>query len=278
MAIRCRACSTCCRAAGPSPPRRDSATRATPRTRPGCAPIPPTSSPTSTARACSRTAQALDLRAADAQALLRPLKPLFGDAGFPIDAPVPSRWYLRLPQGAKLPVFTPPEQALGADLFDELPQGPEGRRWRALLSEAQVVLHNHPLNAQRAAAGLAPVNSLWFWGAGALPDRVASHYAHIASDDEALTALAALGGTTVEPRASAWQGAAGQADRLFDLRDARDLAVLERDWFAPLLAAVAKGQVKRLRMEFADGARYDVDRSQRWRFWRRALASFVRVA
>lgn len=222
--------------------------------------------------------QALNLSAADAQALLRPLMPLFGDAGFPIDAPSPSRWYLRLPHGAKLPSFTAPEQALGADLFDELPQGPEGRRWRALLSEAQVVLHNHPLNAQRAAAGLAPVNSLWFWGAGVLPDHVRSSYSQIVSDDESLTALAALAGANVQPQPLSWPGVAGQGDRLFDLRDARDLAVLERGWFAPLLAAIAKGDVKDLRMEFADGVRYDVNRSQRWRFWRRPLASFVNGA
>lgn len=219
--------------------------------------------------------QALGLSQADADALLKLLKPLFGDAGFPIDAPAPSRWYLRLPAGARLPTFTTPEQALGADMFDELPQGPEGRRWRALLSEAQVVLHNHPLNAQRAAVGLAPVNSLWFWGAGALPDRVQTKYAHIASDDEALTALATLGGASVQVQPVAWNGDAGQAERLFDLRGARDLAVLERAWFAPLLAAMARGDVERLRFDFADGARYDIHRGQRWRFWRRALPSFV---
>jgi hypothetical protein len=218
---------------------------------------------------------ALGLNAADAAALLKPLKPLFGDAGFPIDAPVPSRWYLRLPLGAKLPDFTAPEQALGADLFDELPQGPEGRRWRALLSEAQVVLHNHPLNAQRAAAGLAPVNSLWFWGAGALPDRVQSKYARIASDDETLTALAALGGVDVDAKPASWNGAAMSSDALYDLRDARDLAVLEGQWFAPLLSAVVDGSLAQLRFEFDDGARYDIARSQRWRFWRRPLASFV---
>ncbi|MDR0181771.1 phosphoglycerate mutase [Lysobacter arvi] len=219
--------------------------------------------------------QALGLDAQDAAALLKPLKPLFGDAGFPIDAPVPSRWYLRLPTGAKLPTFAAPEQALGADLFDELPQGSEGRRWRALLSEAQVVLHNHPLNAQRAAAGLAPVNSLWFWGAGALPDRVRSAYAHIASDDETLTALAALGGIDVTAKPASWSGRTSTGNALFDLRDARDLAVLERDWFAPLRTSMAAGEVKRLRLDFDDGARYELGPSQRWRFWRRPLTSFV---
>jgi len=220
--------------------------------------------------------QALGLTAADAAELLRPLKPLFGDTGFPIDAPVPSRWYLRLPPGAKLPEFTSPEQALGADMFDQLPEGNEGRRWRALLSEAQVVLHNHPLNARRIAAGLAPVNSLWFWGAGVLPDHVRTRFARIASDDEAVTALAALSGAQVDTRPMSWPGNA--EDALFDLRDGRDLALLERDWFAPLLAALAKGQLDSLQFDFADGARYEMARSQRWRFWRKPLHSFVAAA
>lgn len=217
--------------------------------------------------------EALGLTAADAAALLRPLKPLFGDSGFPIDAPVPSRWYLRLAPGSKLPGFTSPEEALGADMFDQLPEGAEGRRWRALLSEAQVVLHNHPLNAQRAAAGLAPVNSLWFWGPGALPDHVRCQYDSVASDDETLTALAALAKVGVSARPASWPGKAGNA--VFDLRDARDLALLERDWFAPLLAAIAGGSLPHLQFDFADGARYQVRRSQRWRFWRRPLHSFI---
>src|SRR3546814_5746969 len=83
----------------------------------------------------------------DRTLFLPALRPLFGDAGFPIDAPHPSRWYLRLPPGAKLPAFAAPDDALGADLFDHLAEGSEGRRWRVLLGEAQVVLHNHPRNA-----------------------------------------------------------------------------------------------------------------------------------
>ena len=77
---------------------------------------------------------ALQLEQADADAFLSVLRPLFGDSGMPIDAPRPARWYLRLPREAKLPTMASPADALGADLFDHLPEGPEGRRWRALLS------------------------------------------------------------------------------------------------------------------------------------------------
>ena len=221
--------------------------------------------------------RALSLSAADTQELLKPLKPLFGDSGCPIDAPEPSRWYLRLADGVTLPEFASPEQALGTDLFDQLPDGPEGRRWRALLSEAQVVLHNHPLNQQRAAAGLAPVNSLWFWGAGRLPDRVQCRYGRVASDDETLTSLAPLSGADVAAALPAsWSMHDG--DALFDLRHARDMIVLERDWFAPMLAALADKRLERVDFDFADGAVYSARRTQRWRFWRKPLPSFIGVA
>src|SRR5690606_25073451 len=47
--------------------------------------------------------EGMQLTQEDVDALLPALRTLFGDAGFPIDAPDPSRWYLRLPEGAPLP-------------------------------------------------------------------------------------------------------------------------------------------------------------------------------
>src|SRR5690606_7681785 len=119
---------------------------------------------------------------------------LFGDAGFELDAPHPARWYLRLPPGAEAPVFSDPGDALGEDVFDHMDTSPGGRRWRTLASEAQVTLHNHPLNARRAALGMAPVNALWFWGGGRLPAAVAERGATCYSDDDTARALAAAGG------------------------------------------------------------------------------------
>jgi hypothetical protein len=115
----------------------------------------------------------LGLAREEVEALLQPLKPVFGDAGCPISAGAPSRWYVTLPRDAKLPGFVAPHRVLGDDIFAHLPEGELGRRWRGLMNEAQVILHNHPLNAQRIAQGKLPVNSLWFWGAGILPDHVA---------------------------------------------------------------------------------------------------------
>ena len=214
---------------------------------------------------------ALSLTAEDAAALLPALKPLFGDTGFPIDAATPSHWYLRLPLGARLPTFTSPDDALGADVFDLLPTGNEGRRWRGLLSEAQVLLHNHPRNAKRIAMGLAPINSLWFWGAGPLPDHVRCDFTEVCSDDEAVQAFALLAGVTASPLPARWSTDEGGGHRAFDLRHARDLAALHADWLAPVMADIQAGKLASAILDFADGARYTLDARQRWRFWRRRL-------
>lgn len=216
---------------------------------------------------------ALALSRDEASELLRPLRPLFGDAGFPIDAPTPSRWYLRLPREARLPVFAGPDEALGADLFEHLPDGSEGRRWRALLSEAQVVLHNHPVNASRAAAGKAPVNSLWFWGAGTLPDHVTTKWSAIFSDDDAVQAFATLAKAAAMPLPPRWGTAGG--DRVFDLRHLRDLALLQSRWIEPLLHDLQSGAIDAAWLDFADGTRFALRPGQRWRFWRRPLHSIA---
>src|SRR5690606_8308723 len=145
--------------------------------------------------------EGMQLTGEDVDALLPALRTLFGDAGLPIDAPDPSRWYLRLPQGTPLPSFPDPEEALGGDLVELFadagtPADAGMRRWRVLRNEAQVVLHNHSWNARRAAAGKPPVNSLWFWGGGRLPDRVSTPHDRVASGDALLLSLAANAGVT----------------------------------------------------------------------------------
>jgi hypothetical protein len=210
----------------------------------------------------------LQLTRADADAFLPALRPLFGDTGFTIDAPVPSRWYLRLPREAKLPAFVEPGHALGEDLFEHLPEGPDGRRWRALLSEAQVVLHNHPHNATRIAAGKPPVNSLWFWGGGILPDHVTTQQV-VHSDDATLLALAAAANTAVTKLPPCYQSTA--SDALFDLRWLRDADRFANDWFEPALAVLQRSELRRMRLDCEDGSGFILDYQQRWRFWRKSL-------
>jgi hypothetical protein len=199
--------------------------------------------------------EGLRLEQADVDAFLPALRPLFGDAGVPLDAPAPARWYLRMPREATFPAFAAPDVALGDDMFEHLPEGAEGRRWRALLSEAQVVLHNHPRNAERAARGLPPVNSLWFWGGGVLPDHVRSPHGQVRSHDPVLQALADASKSE------------GEDSVLVDYRALANLDESIPGW----LDAVARGDIEGLVLDFADGTRFAIAPRQRWRFWRKSM-------
>ena len=209
----------------------------------------------------------LQLTLAEAQALAEPLHAVFDEAGMQLELSTPDRWHLRLPPELALPVFAAPEQALGEDLAQHLPPGAEGRRWRVLLNEIQVLLHQHPLNAARRARGLAPVNSLWLWGGGTLPGRLQTALRGVISDDLLLNALAARAGIGQHARMPATVAAASRG-WLIDLQDLPAGEIAARWW--PLLQPLLGRQP--VVLHFTSAERWQHRPWHRWRRWRRAAA------
>jgi len=208
----------------------------------------------------------------ETRAIARDLKPLFGDAGLLFDAPRPNRWYLRALSVTDWPTAADPDDVLGDDLKLHLPAGAAGKRWRMLFNEAQMILHQHAVNAARAARGAVSVNSLWFWGGGSLPVAVASPYRALLTEQPALTTLAHLAGIRVAPATPS--ALAELADRastepaaIIDLAHLRDVA-LESDWLEPIDRALRRGHVRDVVLAFASGERAHVRSRDRWRFWR----------
>jgi hypothetical protein len=215
----------------------------------------------------------LGLSAEECAGVARALKPVFGDAGFEFDTPRCDRWYLRAPVDARLPQCADPDQVMGDDLKLHLPEGADGRRWRHLFNEVQVVLHHHPVNADRARRGAVSVNALWFWGAGALPRSVRSRLHALYSNRPELRALASQAGVESQAldgdgREQALKVADAEHTVLLDLVTVRDRS-LEEDWLAPCEQALRGGPVDEIQLQFAGGDRLCVRRSHRWRFWRR---------
>lgn len=200
----------------------------------------------------------------EAEALAAPLRPVFGDAGMLLEVTTPDRWQVRLAEGTPVPDFAAPEQALGEDLYQHLPQGPDGRRWRILINELQVLLHQHPLNADRRAKGLPPVNNLWLWGGGPLPRHVVAGPAQVVADDALLLALAARAGIPAAPRSTS-PVADASPGTLVDLQDL-PVAEVEQAWWPVIGALLAKRTVQ---LDFASGERWLHKPGHRFRFWRR---------
>ena len=195
-------------------------------------------------------------------------------------APQPDRWALRLKQAAQIATH-PLSSVIGRPVEAFLPRGRDAQEWRRILNEAQVLLHNHPLNAAREEAGKPAANSLWPWGAGALPASAAAPAVPVFSSAPLARGLAQLAGVpchAVPQGRIAESGfilleALAEAAQSLDLHAWRaGIAELEQRWFQPLLAALKSGRLKQLRLTALGDeglVELDVEAGDLWKFWHR---------
>lgn len=217
--------------------------------------------------------EGLQVSPEESAAFVAALRPLFGEAGFELDAASPDRWYLRMAPGTPVPDFRDPAEALGTDLGDDIDTTPQHRRWRTLESEVQVALHNHPANRERARRGLPPVNAVWCWGGGVAPQAVERVDGWtLASRDPSVRILAgATGGGDELP--SAW--IVPEHDTAFDLHRVVKPEAVASDWLVPAAEAVRQGKLRLLVLDFADGLRWRLEGKQKWRIFRRPVPALT---
>lgn len=135
--------------------------------------------------------EALALQADECAALLETINAHFAVDGRRLQAPHPQRWYIQLQETDSIRT-TPLPQVMGQGVNQYLPQGKQRQQWHGWLNELQMLLHQHPVNQQRAQAGKLPVNSVWLWGEGRMPSVVTSNFDQVYGDDILLAALAQL--------------------------------------------------------------------------------------
>src|SRR3989442_13391974 len=109
---------------------------------------------------------AFEVSRAESEALVETLNRQFGDAMlfYPVR---PARWYVRLREAPDMHT-TPPSAAREQTIEGNLPSGPDAMRFHALMNEAQMLLHEHPVNTEREARREPALNSVWFWGGGVI--------------------------------------------------------------------------------------------------------------
>lgn len=106
-------------------------------------------------------------------------------------------WYLSLATQPEIQT-TLPSVALGRNIFQYLPQGAVASTWTSYLNEVQMLLHEHPVNAERESSHNAAINSVWFSGGGVMPS------AFFKQDDTDLM----LGNSPLYHGLSKWSGLA----------------------------------------------------------------------
>ena len=206
----------------------------------------------------------------------------------------PEQWCLRTAAECALDSLPPLEQA-GHEVDTALPRGTEAARWHALMNEIQMVLHEHPLNAEREQRGDPSINSVWLWGAGRLPAAVEAPWHSVTTDDAlaaGLARMARIRHQALPAGAEEWLERAPHEGRhllmLDSLRAAlalggadshvERLTALESRWFAPLLEALRDDRIGMITVQVPDsGHAYETVRGDLRRFWRRArpLAAYA---
>jgi hypothetical protein len=109
----------------------------------------------------------LALDEAASRTLFDAVQGLFTSEGYALHWGAPLRWYAAHESLAELPTASLDRvihRNVDAWLGDAA--DPALRRLRRLQNEVQMLLHGHPVNAEREARGLLPVNSFWLSGCG----------------------------------------------------------------------------------------------------------------
>jgi hypothetical protein len=208
----------------------------------------------------------------------------------------PDRWYVRVT------TIPPAETHLLSEVANKginelLPFGTNNTIWRGLFNEAQMVLHEHPLNQSREARGEPAINGIWFWGGGIIPQSMTSPYTHVWSNDVLAGSLALATGTNhtrLPPDAATWHQSSVPGNHLIVLDSLHgisqyvdaygwreNLKDLERNWFAPLWAMCRQGKFDQVTLTGAGGRNtqnFALKRGDPRKFWRRTkpLVSYVR--
>jgi hypothetical protein len=220
-------------------------------------------------------ASMLALSAEEAAALSATLQQHFAADGLVFSTPSPDRWYVALDSG-EAPDTTSLEDAAGRNVFGLLPAD---KKWRNALTEAQMILSGHEVNAKREAEGKPPVNSVWFWGAGHLPDARTKPYATIYADDALMRGLAAWSGADAATLPNGLEAV--------DLHRSGDAilvalpataATLDERWFAPLGHGVERFERVRLILPSAGTTVIaTLTGAARWRWFRpsRPLSAYA---
>jgi hypothetical protein len=107
----------------------------------------------------------LALDEASSRALLEAVRPLFTGDGWLIAWGDAGAWFAAHESLADLPTASL-DRVIGRNVDAWLGSDTAARRLRRLQAELQMLLHTHPLNAEREARGLLPVNSVWISGCG----------------------------------------------------------------------------------------------------------------
>ena len=185
-----------------------------------------------------------DLGRDDVEALVASLNAHFAGDAIAFVAVRPDAWFVRSDVPAAL--STHPLAAVAGRMMREfMPAGPDAGKWRRWQNEIEMLLHAHPVNVAREAAGKPPANGIWLSEGGALPPS-ATGIRTFAESGIALALAHHAGAPATQLPASldaALVAAEGASTVVVALPASIDLAQVQSAWAQPAWNALVHGRI-----------------------------------
>jgi hypothetical protein len=226
----------------------------------------------------------------DALALAADINMLLEQYGLILEVPVPYRWYLRVHDDYKLKT-TPIDSIVGKDILPFMPTGDDRINLIQLLNEIQMTLHASDVNKKRESEKALPINSVWFWGYGELPEIIDRHWSFISSDEMLAKGLSMVAATPfkelpenyneIKEKSASYNGlivinAFQKYCYYHDLEGWLEaLLYYEENWFLPLQKALKRKDLDQLHIR-TDTRSIILDNVSRYKIWkkRKTIYSF----
>lgn len=186
--------------------------------------------------------------AEDLQQLFASVRTAFTSAGFELLHGSSGNEYAWSARRLELQTYSPRNR--GHELYDLMPVGADAGELRRLMTELQMLLHQHPINSARERRGELPLNAVWFWGAGEspLPSKIDAR--HVFASRAYAQGLCAHLQIDCKPAPSSVQDLLARApDRVIAVIDTpEDLETWDATWLQAVRAALARGEIRSLEL------------------------------
>lgn len=212
----------------------------------------------------------LTLKPTEAEQLIDTIAYLFDDLGASLTMHSPNQWLLTMP-------IKPEVEFIGLDRVDHhavaefLPRGADAGLWIRLWNEIQMALFDCPVNQTREAEGKVPINSVWFWGKGAMPTEWQA-WSHVSGQDEILASLSDHSGSTWRDDIRDFSDIqANQSLHLVNFDSDKDwasqLGALDKNWFTPIYKALKRFQLDSINIIIPGWGHYQLTAASVWKIW-----------
>ncbi|MAS82727.1 MAG: hypothetical protein CMF45_08560 [Legionellales bacterium] len=219
----------------------------------------------------------------DALALASDINIILKPYELELEVPDPYRWYLRIKDDLKIRT-APIDSVVGRDILPFMPSGDGRSNLTQLMNDIQMTLHDSDVNKKREQEKMLPINSLWFWGYGALPKFIDHQWSFIASDEILAEGLSMIASTPFNDLPDKYSGIKDtntnyngllvmNAFKKFIYYDDLEgwleaLIIYEKNWFSPLRDALKRRELDQLNIK-TDINIINLCKSSRYKIWKK---------